>query len=72
MYFICVYANWIYITFIINGQIKAYINGIIGLFLVPQPSLPPQLVLVTRIPFCQPGVEGLERNLFYRTQELGQ
>ena len=28
-----------YITFIINGQIKAYINGFIGLFLVSQPSL---------------------------------
>ena len=28
-----------YIAFIINGQIKAYVNGIIGLFLVSQPSL---------------------------------
>ena len=46
MYFICVYAKRIYITFIINCQIKAYINGIIGLFLVSQPSLPTTLVIM--------------------------
>ena len=37
--FRCILVNWTYIYSIINGRIKAYMNGIIGLFLVSQPSL---------------------------------
>ena len=36
--FRCILVNRTYIYSIINGRIKAYINGIIGLFLVLQPS----------------------------------
>ena len=36
--FRCILVNRTYIYSIINGHIKAYINGIIGLFLVLQPS----------------------------------
>ena len=40
VFYMCIYMQTgRYIAFIINGQIKAYINGIIGLFLVSQPSL---------------------------------
>ena len=58
------------ITYTINGRLEADINGTVGFFLCDTPTFPPQLVLVTRIPFCQPGVEGLEKENFYRTQEL--
>ena len=38
--YLIVYVNrTIYIAYIIHGRIKAYINGIIGLFLVLQPSI---------------------------------
>ena len=72
MYIWSVYVNrTIYIIiYIINGRLKAYINRTVGFFLCHNPAFPPQLVLVTRIPFCQPGVEGLEKEKFYRTQEL--
>ena len=58
------------ITYIINGQLEADIDIIVGFFLCDAPAFPPQLVLVTRIPFYQPGVEGLEKEKFYGTQEL--
>ena len=70
---IYIYESGLYIVSIINGQLKAYINGTIGLFLVSQPRLSTTIGAVTRIPFSQAGVEGLEKEegkQIHRTQEL--
>ena len=53
-----------YIAFIINGQIKAYINGIIGLFLVSQPSLSTTIGASDQDPLLSTGGGRIGKEIF--------
>ena len=56
--------------YVINGRLEADgINSVVFNLCAPQ-VFPPQLVLVTRISLCQPGVEDLKEEHFNRTHRL--
>ena len=65
IYFICVYVSRTIYYFIINGRIKAYINRIIGLFLVSQTSLPTTIGASDQDPLLSTGGGRIGKRKFF-------
>ena len=70
--FLCICVNRTIYVSLINGPIKAYINGIIGLFLVSQPSLSTAIGASDQDPLLSTGGGRIGKGNFSQDEPKGR